>query len=48
MSAGFCSYKELSDGTYSLREVFKMHDILDLQNWVEAESYGRAQAHGNN
>jgi hypothetical protein len=32
---GFCTYKELADGTYSMKEVFEMQDLLLLDNYIE-------------
>ena len=36
MKSGFCTYRELSDGTLTMEDVWAMNDFLDLSDYVEA------------
>jgi len=33
-----CTFKDLSDGTYTMDDVWTMNDWLDLNQYVEAKS----------
>lgn len=36
IKSGFCSYKELSDGTLTMEDVWSINDMLDLQDYIES------------
>lgn len=42
--SGLCSLKELKDGTYGWADVWRMHDALDLKDWIEWQSHVNASA----
>jgi hypothetical protein len=38
MEAKYCTFKELSDGTYDMNDVWTMIDFLDLKEFVDAKA----------
>lgn len=43
--AGFCTLRELNDWRYSWAEIWQMHDMLDLHDWLEWEQHREAEKH---
>ena len=35
INSGMCSFKELKDGTYSMKDVWQMLDLLELDDYVK-------------
>ncbi|WAT31816.1 DUF6889 family protein [Pseudomonas sp. GXZC] len=50
LNAGLCRLHELKDGTYDWDDFWRLHDLLDLTEWVEWEGHviavAEAKTHG--
>ncbi len=44
LSAKYCTYDKLIDGSLSIEDVFSMHSKLDLRDYRELMAHRRAQA----
>lgn len=38
IKGGMCTWKELNDGTYDMKDVWAMSDLLDLHDYIERSS----------
>lgn len=51
LNAGLCKLHELKDGTYGWDDFWRLHDLLDLTEWVEWEGHviaaAEAKTHGS-
>lgn len=36
IKSGFCTFRELNDGTLTMRDVWIINDMLDLEDYIEA------------
>lgn len=43
IQAGYCTYRELCDGTLDMRDLWSMHDMLDLHDYIERKAYEEAE-----
>ncbi len=43
LSAQYCTYDKLADGTLSIQDVFDMHSKLDLRDYMSIKARERAQ-----
>lgn len=43
MRAGRCSWAELRDGLYSWADIWAMHDMLDLGDWLDWQHHAAAE-----
>lgn len=48
VTARLCTLRELNDWVYSWDEVWQMHDMLDLQEWLEWRHHQEAEANARN
>lgn len=46
-TAGQCTLRELNDWAYSWEEIWQMHDMLDLSDWLEWRHHMEAENRGN-
>lgn len=44
LEAGLCQLHQLKDGTYDWDDFWRLHDLLDLIEWVEWEGHVIAAA----